>query len=267
MDKFLTKVFHTLYVIFYLFCATLMSTDRLKTGLWSPGGASLFIYFKLIFAFLAMFILTNIFINHIEFITKAVTVCNIVLAIIFTIDYCTAKLSGTIILFSLWWLGAILASSLGVFTSATLKVSKKKYKLFFDAFTISIIPVYIVLLAIAFIRKPGEEFTYNYVLFKGNISMLKSFIQNPIGDFEAPLIFFGNIFVFLPLPFILKAVFPKIKTKHMMLTGLLCPLIAEGYQFFLKCGNVDIDDLVTNFLGFILGYGLYKLIEKKKIKA
>lgn len=267
MNKLLNKVCYALYVLIYLFCATLMSTNRLKGGLWSTGGSSPFIYFKLIFAFILMFIVTNAFINHIEFISKAVVICNIVLAVLFTVDYCTRKASGTMILYSLWWLGAILASSLGVFTSATLKLPKEKYKSFFDRFVIGIIPVYIVLLCIAFLRKPGRGFSYNYILFKGNISMLKSFIRNPVGDFEAPLIFFGNILVFMPVAFILKALFPKIKSKTMIIVGILCPIIAEGYQLIFRCGNVDIDDIVTNFLGFLFGYGLYKLIEKKKLTA
>ncbi len=263
MDKLVTKISRILYILLYLFSATLMSSNKFTGGLWSTGGASSFIYLKLIFAFLLTFSATNAMISEVEYITQSVKICNMVLAALFVVDYCTNKISGTMILYNLWWIGAVLSSSLGVITAVTINV-KKSYNLYFKRFIDGITPIYAVMLALIFIRRPGIGLTHNFKLFKGTISMFKSFIYNPTGNFEAPLIFFGNIFAFFPMPFILKTLFPKIKEKALILIGILCPIFAESYQFIFKCGNVDIDDFITNFIGFLLGYELYKFIDRKK---
>jgi glycopeptide antibiotics resistance protein len=81
-------------------------------------------------------------------------------------------------------------------------------------------------------------------------------IDNIQVSFEAPLIFFGN----------LSAVSNKLTPPKIMIIGFITPFLAEGYQFIFKCGQVDVDDIVLNFGGFMIAYLVYILIYKFKLK-
>lgn len=254
------------YVFLYLLCCSLMSSNRLGL-LWGTGNFTVYIYFKLVFAFCVMFIATVAMKRHTEFVGKVVMYCTAGMGLLFTLDYYTVKISGTIFLYSVWWIAVMIMSSLGVFTACTLIAKSKDYKVFFNRFIYGITPLYISTFIICFLRVPSDNLSTNIIPFNGTFTMLKAFLNNPYGDFEAPLLFFGNVFIFAPLPFILKAFIPKLSDKTMLLIGILTPLFVEGYQFVFKCGDVDIDDVITNFIGFIIGFGIYRLIEKKKLKA
>lgn len=76
----------------------------------------------------------------------------------------------------------------------------------------------------------------------------------------------GNIVAFIPLPFILN-LFVKIKLNFwtIIFMSLFVPLIPECIQYFFQNGSPDIDDLILNFLGMMIGY--YFLIKKQKQPA
>ena len=84
--------------------------------------------------------------------------------------------------------------------------------------------------------------------------------------YDSEILFFvvGNIIFFLPISFLLQTYCPKIKAYQQIIIGLSLPFIVEGYQFIFKCGDVDIDDIIMNFSGFLIGYLL--LIIQNKIK-
>jgi len=68
-----------------------------------------------------------------------------------------------------------------------------------------------------------------------------------------------NILLFIPLGLFLPIVFEKLRKLHQ--TGIVVFLITfsiEMLQFFI--GRLsDIDDLTTNLLGGLLGYGIFKV--------
>jgi len=67
-----------------------------------------------------------------------------------------------------------------------------------------------------------------------------------------------NILLFIPLGFFIPTAFRKtrriLKTSLIILSVTFC---VEFFQYFIerKC---DIDDIITNMLGGIIGYGLFK---------
>lgn len=73
----------------------------------------------------------------------------------------------------------------------------------------------------------------------------------------------GNVFFFTALA-IMNLEFFKDKQK---LWGLVVPVIVsivmEFYQLITRCGDPDIDDVIANFFGALLGYFIYKLIIEK----
>lgn len=158
-------------------------------------------------------------------------------------------------------------SQAGVFTAVTISSDKTNYKAFYRRFWIGFTPIYVYTFALCFARTPfvGNSST-NIKLGDGTFRMLYAFIGNLNVDFEAPLIFFGNLLILIPLAFILNAIFKKLKTTHIAIIGTITPFIIEGYQYIFKCGDVDIDDIVLNLLGFYIGLIAMNIISKKYIK-
>lgn len=55
--------------------------------------------------------------------------------------------------------------------------------------------------------------------------------------------------------------------KHRTLWGVAAPVLisffCEGFEYLTSCGEADIDDVIMNFLGALLGVAAYKLVIKK----
>ena len=64
-----------------------------------------------------------------------------------------------------------------------------------------------------------------------------------------------NILMLIPVGFLL----PFLVEKHTVLYGFLCSLCIEVFQLVTKRGYFEIDDLIHNTLGVVIGVGLYKL--------
>lgn len=78
----------------------------------------------------------------------------------------------------------------------------------------------------------------------------------------------GNTTMFIPLGIVWPSVYKELN-KHwkVVLAGTGCSLIIEILQLPFYSRVSDIDDLLLNTLGFIIGYLLYlfvKLVKKKK---
>ena len=77
---------------------------------------------------------------------------------------------------------------------------------------------------------------------------------------------FGNIAAFLPLGLLGPIVFRRLETlKQLFFFSGLLSLSIEVIQGLLGVGVVDVDDLILNVLGAVIGYLLYRLL-KKRIK-
>lgn len=250
-----------IFSFIYSLCCMLMSSDKLPI-MFGCHDSSYYIYFKLVLCFSATFMATISFKNIAEYIGKYVLISNIVVTILFTFDYYVTQISGSQFLFRVWWIVAIMMSALGVFIGMTANHKDIDYQKFFKKFMISVAPLYLVTFFICFMRKPADNITTNFKLFKGTFDLLPYIIKNAGVDFEAPLIFLGNIFIFTPVPIILKGIWSKIKTPYSLLIGFILPLFAEGYQYIFKCGNVDIDDIVMNWAGYGIGIILILIISK-----
>ena len=77
----------------------------------------------------------------------------------------------------------------------------------------------------------------------------------------------GNTTMFLPLGIVWPIVFKELDThKKVIAAGIGCSLLIEILQlpFFVRVS--DVDDLILNSLGYIMGYGIYLLVKKSKKK-
>ena len=78
----------------------------------------------------------------------------------------------------------------------------------------------------------------------------------------------GNIVLFIPLGYLLRAVFPKLrKLWRALLAAAGIIILVELCQMITLLGTCDVDDLILNLLGCALGCGLYSLtVPKNKNK-
>ena len=75
-----------------------------------------------------------------------------------------------------------------------------------------------------------------------------------------------NILLYYPLGYLLPILFPKIKPKHVILIGCLCSIATEAIQYILKMGWCEIDDVIHNTLGTVIGVGIW-LWQSKRLNA
>lgn len=76
---------------------------------------------------------------------------------------------------------------------------------------------------------------------------------------------FGNILMFIPMGFYLPSLFKKQKNFLIMLLTVICISTSiECIQFFTKLGTSDIDDIILNVFGAIIGYIFYLIVKGKK---
>ena len=75
-----------------------------------------------------------------------------------------------------------------------------------------------------------------------------------------------NILLYYPLGYLLPILFPKLKTKHVILIGCLCSIATEAIQYLLKMGWCETDDVIHNTLGTAIGVWVF-LWRSKRLNA
>ena len=72
-----------------------------------------------------------------------------------------------------------------------------------------------------------------------------------------------NLVMLMPVGFLLPIV---ITTKHKylitMVLSLLLTVFIETMQLITKCGSFEVDDIINNFIGAVLGMLIYMLLNK-----
>ncbi|MBY0755364.1 VanZ family protein [Clostridium sardiniense] len=100
--------------------------------------------------------------------------------------------------------------------------------------------------------------------FKGNYSgvNLNPFeIINEFNDYfgHALLLLISNIFIYVPVSIYIKFK-TRISNKNLVSVFLVYIIIVEITQFTLNRGILDINDIITNTLGFTMGIYIYSCI-------
>ena len=73
----------------------------------------------------------------------------------------------------------------------------------------------------------------------------------------------GNTTMFIPLGIVWPAVFRQLDThKKVIAAGVGTSLLIEILQLPFYVRYTDVDDLILNSLGYLMGYGIYLLVKK-----
>lgn len=88
------------------------------------------------------------------------------------------------------------------------------------------------------------------------------FLSNDVSFASAFFNLAGNVLLFVPFGFLLSLTLrPKERFATILLTTALLSLSFELYQLFSHTGQCDIDDVILNTTGGILGFFAYRLVK------
>lgn len=119
--------------------------------------------------------------------------------------------------------------------------------------------LYVVLLLFAVLikdRSVKDEYQYNLVLF----DEIKRYFnyRRQVGNWIFARNILGNILGFIPMGAFWPYVFPHMKNP--LLVTMVCfewSLVIEFVQLVCKIGSFDVDDLLLNTLGGLIGCIIY----------
>ena len=121
-------------------------------------------------------------------------------------------------------------------------------------YIVFIIYVLIVLKLTIFRETTLEQRAINLTLFTDLVNVYKTGTT-----WQFVRLFFGNILWFVPWGFMIP-IMKKSDLGFAITTGFLFSFTIELLQYFFKKGLFEIDDLILNTAGVLLGYLLYLLV-------
>jgi glycopeptide antibiotics resistance protein len=110
-----------------------------------------------------------------------------------------------------------------------------------------------------------QEYRYNLHPFRE----LKRFwvYRRQLGNLAVAVNLFGNVIGFLPFGFMLPVILRSTRSFWVItLSGFSLSLLVELVQLITKVGCFDVDDLILNTLGAVIGYVLFKICNEIRRK-
>lgn len=100
--------------------------------------------------------------------------------------------------------------------------------------------------------------SFNLVPFKTINAMISNYGYIPD---VAIVNLVGNVMAFAPFGFFMPIIFRKVAgIRKILLIGVGASLSAELIQFTFRLGAFDVDDIILNTIGTILGYVTYRAV-------
>ena len=120
--------------------------------------------------------------------------------------------------------------------------------------------IYVVFFAEAMGRTPQGEYVYNLVPLREIKRFWKYIFDNDTLGSIARLNIFGNIIAFVPfgifLPYLSEG---KLKFILTFLYSFRLSLTIELVQLITRVGSCDVDDIILNTIGGVIGYILWSI--------
>ncbi len=146
---------------------------------------------------------------------------------------------------------------------SALSVRKEKFAFVFRIINFAVFFVSVfAIIAMTLLSRQKGSFQHNFIPF--------AYLENSPDLFDLKRSMMMNSILFIPfaltLPFVLSS---KFSWKNALLTlafGFLFSVCVEAVQLFLSIGKADIDDVIFNTLGVIIGeipYIIYGVISRK----
>lgn len=100
----------------------------------------------------------------------------------------------------------------------------------------------------------------------GNFVPFKSIVPELIGRGNLLIDMvnlFGNIIPFMPLGLLAPLVVRSISWQKSLVLGVLTGLSFEVMEVVFRVGIFDVDDVILNALGVMLGYGVFVMFKRR----
>ena len=149
-------------------------------------------------------------------------------------------------------------------------------------YSLPIFIVYLFVLFLVLVMKFPQMNMFYEIVDRWKTGIKPSFVDKPnlipfkiikeyVGNMQTINDWFGknlvvNIIMFMPCGFLTPLFLKKNKIWHIAIVGIILSVIVEMLQALLGVGTVDIDDVILNTVGLLLGFGIYKLIYSVALK-
>lgn len=138
-----------------------------------------------------------------------------------------------------------------------LMIGKKKFNIYEELFNLIFI-IYILCLFHIVTYQDVNYGTNNFIPFK-------EMFRYDIGSYKFYKNIIGNIVLFLPYGFFVSNYLDSKKIFRPIVLGIIVSFTIEAVQYYI--GRVfDIDDIILNVIGAMLGYLVYRLFDFLKTK-
>lgn len=98
----------------------------------------------------------------------------------------------------------------------------------------------------------------NWVPFK----TIRAFLMGKFGLMKAGVNLIGNVALLVPVGVLAGYIRPNITWRQSMVVGMGLSLSIEAVQHFTRLGIFDVDDILLNTLGVLLGHWMFQWIGK-----
>jgi glycopeptide antibiotics resistance protein len=143
----------------------------------------------------------------------------------------------------------------------------------FIAYLIVLVKVVILKNGLALtLAKHAEQYptTWNQKIATINLTPFKTIIYYLSGNLNFKTAIenlLGNILAFCPMGFLLPLLSNYFKKmRYVLFISLLVSLLIEAIQLIFSVGSCDVDDIILNVLGAVLGFAGYKVLKYVFIK-
>ena len=100
------------------------------------------------------------------------------------------------------------------------------------------------------------------LIFRG-VNDIRKYNYHPFWSYSDTSLFVENVMnivVFVPIGLLLAMGISRLKWWHVLLIGAGISVSIEALQFVFRKGFSEVDDLIHNILGCLLGYGAYRMV-------
>ncbi|WP_228550271.1 VanZ family protein [Salinibacillus xinjiangensis] len=112
-----------------------------------------------------------------------------------------------------------------------------------------------------FSRFPSDEYRYNLVPFLTIKQYVDNFDHFPFWTWLINIV--GNIGVFIPFGILMPLAFQRLrKIASFLATFVIGIAVLETSQLLLRVGSFDVDDIILNSIGALMGYVMVWIIIK-----
>ncbi len=104
--------------------------------------------------------------------------------------------------------------------------------------------------------------SYNLIPFKSVAYYFSRFANHQMNFVTFVANMLGNLLLFFPMGVLLPNFTPKVRGGKFIVLGVGMIVAVELIQYFSTLGALDIDDVILNSVGLVLGYFAFVLLSK-----